>query len=101
GLGCERCRNHPRNRNGQKRELIEQFADLPFPFREIDPPKRYARLALERSTRNASEEIHSAPHACTVSASIESDVATISSNCLAYLLANRSMIASADCPLRE
>ena len=60
-----------------------------------------ARRRSARSPRNPSGEIDSAPHACTVSASIKSEVATISSKRLAYLLANRSMMASADWPLRE
>src|ERR1700750_3048295 len=60
----------------------------------------YAR-ALASNPRNPSGEIDSAPHACTVSASIKSEVAMISSKRLAYLLANRSMMASADWPPRE
>src|SRR5205085_3476203 len=49
-----------------------------------------------KSLRNSSGERHKAPQALTVSFSRESEVATVTSNCDAYLLANRSIIASAD-----
>src|SRR6478609_3088958 len=63
--------------------------------------RNYLGVASSRSQRNASAEMHSAPHALAVSCSSTSLVATSSLNLLPYLLARRSTIESAVCPSRE